>query len=102
MDGEAAYFAILIIVLAGGAIIGFLIFMLPTLVAFIRGNPHKWLIFLLNILGSWFLGVGWFLALFWALAPEFVEPLFKKIELKNSSGKAENSSAENAQPPPKA
>ncbi|MBO7521969.1 MAG: superinfection immunity protein [Opitutales bacterium] len=99
MDGETAYFAITIIALFGGAIIGFLVFLLPTIIAFIRRNPHKWLIFLLNILGSWLLGVGWFLALFWALAPEFVEPLFKKIEPQNNSAKAENPFAENAPPP---
>jgi hypothetical protein len=47
-------------------LLGGLIFILPTIIAFSRGHVHRWWILLLNFaLGG--TGVAWFAALIWSL-----------------------------------
>lgn len=51
--------------LIAGLIIFFVIYMIPTIVAFWRGHPNRWIILLLNIfLGG--TGIVWFGCLIWA------------------------------------
>ena len=44
------------------------LWLLPTFIAAQRHHPSIMAIAVLNILGSWFLGIGWLLALIWALS----------------------------------
>lgn len=49
------------------AIVGFFwIALLPTIIAFRRRHPHRWLILVINLLFS-ATGIGWIIALIWAL-----------------------------------
>lgn len=45
------------------------IFFIPSIVAFLRGYHYKWIILALNIFGGALFGVGWIVALIWALWP---------------------------------
>ena len=45
------------------------IFFIPSIVAFLRGHHYKWIILALNIFGGALFGVGWIVALIWALWP---------------------------------
>ena len=72
----------LIIVYVGIAValfVGALIFFVPTFIAFIRGLKHKWIIFLINLLGSSVFGIGWVIALVWAIIPEPFDSIMDKI-----------------------
>lgn len=42
-------------------------YMLPTIIAFIRGHASKWGIFVTNLLAGW-TGILWVVALIWALS----------------------------------
>ncbi len=45
----------------------FLFLFLPTLIAAFRRAPRYAAIVVLNVIGSWFFGLGWIAALIWAL-----------------------------------
>ncbi len=47
-------------IVAGG------IFFLPTIIAGVRGKNNVNAIFVLNLVGGLFFGIGWFIALVWA------------------------------------
>ena len=51
-------------------VIGFLVVLpllfAPTIVAFYRKHAKKWLVLALNLLAGW-TGIGWILALIWAI-----------------------------------
>ena len=72
----------LIIVYVGIAIalfVGALIFFVPTFIAFIRGLKNKWIVFLINLFGSSILGIGWIIALVWAIIPEPFDSIIERI-----------------------
>ena len=46
-------------------ILGLVLWLLPTIIAFKIKHPHKIAIMLLNIIGTLFLGLGWIVALIW-------------------------------------
>jgi hypothetical protein len=43
----------------------FLLYFAPTIAAFVRGTPNRWLTLVLNVLFGWTL-VGWLVLFFWA------------------------------------
>ena len=49
-----------------GLIVIAALFLIPTIVAFIRHQPNKWAILAMNILLGWTV-VGWIVALIWSL-----------------------------------
>ncbi|MBR5622096.1 MAG: superinfection immunity protein [Opitutales bacterium] len=64
-DDELAFVVFTIVV----CIVGLIIFLLPTIIAFFRGHHYKWIILAVNVFGSSILGVGWLVALVWACWP---------------------------------
>ena len=62
-----------------GIFVGTLIFFVPTFIAFIRKLKHKWVVFLINLFGSSIFGIGWVLALLWAILPEPFENVMERI-----------------------
>ena len=48
-------------------IVGLILFLIPTIIAIKTDHPHKLFIVLINILGSFFIGLGWIVALIWCL-----------------------------------
>lgn len=53
------------LLLLGVALVIGIVFALPTLIAFVRRHPHRWLIFLVNAFAGPTV-VGWFIALVWS------------------------------------
>lgn len=49
------------------------IFILPTIVAFGRSHPNRWVILLLNCLVGW-TGIAWLAALIWAMNKVHISP----------------------------
>lgn len=45
------------------------LFMAPTIIAFYREHHYRWIIFVLNTIGAGALGIGWLVALIWAIWP---------------------------------
>lgn len=43
------------------------IYFLPTSIAFKKGHPNRWVIFAINLFGGALGGLGWIIALIWAL-----------------------------------
>ncbi len=52
----------------GFGLIGFLLYFLPSIIAFVRGHHSRIGIFLLNFLLGWS-GLGWIVAFIWSLTP---------------------------------
>lgn len=68
-EGEAIGFGFVTIVLL--SIAGLIVSLLPTMIAFGRDHSHKWAIFAVNVFGGIIsFGLGWFVALVWALLPD--------------------------------
>ncbi len=68
--------------------------LLPSIIATIKVHPHRHLIILVNILGSIFLGAGWFIALIWCfIVPKHsitkAEEIEKLYELKEKGALTE-------------
>ncbi len=57
-------------VVFGFVVLLLVIFLIPIFIAFIRNHHYKWVILVLTIFGSAFLGVGWLIALIWSLWPD--------------------------------
>jgi Superinfection immunity protein len=53
---------------ASFGLVAFLLYFLPTIVAFVRGHHHRVGILLLNFFFGWS-GLGWIVALVWSLSP---------------------------------
>lgn len=46
-------------------LIGIALYLLPTIIAVLKNHPYKVAIFLTNLLGGLFGGVGWVVAIVW-------------------------------------
>jgi hypothetical protein len=51
-------------------IVAFCLFMVPTIIAFSREHHYRWVILVLNTIGAGALGIGWLVALIWAIWPK--------------------------------
>ncbi|MDE2991007.1 MAG: superinfection immunity protein [Chloroflexota bacterium] len=58
MDGSGAFLI---------TIVSIVVYMCPTIIGFIRGQPNKWAIAALNVLLGWTV-IGWIVALVWSLS----------------------------------
>jgi Superinfection immunity protein len=66
MDNDTTWIVIGVIVIA---ILVFMIYSLPTIIAFRRNHAYKWVIFAINLaFGA--SGLGWLVALVWAIYPQ--------------------------------
>lgn len=65
-DFESVYLIIVLLV----ALIGLVIGLLPTIIAFNKSHPQRGWILLVNVVGGFFGGIGWIAALIWC----FIEP----------------------------
>ena len=63
METQISIFMFIFVILAG--IIGFILYFVPTIVAFKRKTASKWAIFLVNLFFGWTLLV-WIVTLIWA------------------------------------
>lgn len=50
-------------------VVGLVVFLIPTIVAFCRDHHYKWIILAVNVFGSSFAGLGWIAAMIWACWP---------------------------------
>ena len=64
-DDELAFVALTIV----GCVVGLIIFLVPTIIAFSRGHHYKWIILAVNVFGSSVFGIGWLVAMIWACWP---------------------------------
>ncbi len=71
------------------ALIGLAIFVLPTWIAVSKKHPHRTAIAVTNLIGGLVFGIGWLIALIWALIP---------IENKNSQNNKKTSESQNLKP----
>jgi len=60
------------------------IFFLPTILAIYKDHPQKVPIFLVNIFGGFFWGIGWFIAIVWV----FVKPKETRVVVKQERSAA--------------
>lgn len=63
MESQISIFMIIFVILAG--IVGFILYFIPSIVAFKRETASKWAIFLVNFFFGWTLLV-WIVTLIWA------------------------------------
>ncbi len=63
---------LMIFIYLGLTIFG-LVFFLPTIVAFKRKHPNRFLILVINVLAGW-TGIAWLVALIWAMNKVHISP----------------------------
>ena len=58
-------------------LLGAIVYIVPTVIAFIKHHKYKWIIFVINLLAGW-TGIAWVVAFVWAVWPAktlLVDPL---------------------------
>jgi hypothetical protein len=67
--------------IAMAIIVGLLVYLVPTFIAFKRGHAYRWVILAINVFGAW-TGLGWLAIMIWAVWPSeqsAIDPIISNV-----------------------
>lgn len=67
-----------------------LLFLLPSIIAFVRRHHYRWIIFAINVFGSFIFGSGWLIAFIWSVWPSDTGVLDPVINDPTSNSRESN------------